>query len=86
MKSRLSVILLYTRKRNIKILNLSKISSYARNVARKIYKRHFYNNKLLDLKSRIDLKIWRRKSMYILVFEKDSTSISPSYPANNNKT
>lgn len=84
MKSRLSVILLYTRKRNIKILNLCKISIHARNVEKKIYKIHFYNNKLPDLKSRIDLKIWRRKSIYILV-EKGNTSSSPSYSANNSK-
>lgn len=58
MKSRLSVILLYTQKRNIKILNLCKISIYARNVAKKIYKIHFYDKKLLNLRNRTDLKIY----------------------------
>lgn len=58
MKPRLSVILHYNWKRNIKISNLCKISIHVRSLARKIYNMYFYHNKLLDLKYQIDQKIW----------------------------
>lgn len=71
MKTRLSVILYYIRKRNIKILNLCKISIHARNVSRKIYNIHFYNNKLLDLKTGPE-NLTLKENKYISVFEKDN--------------
>ena len=84
MKPRLSVILHYNRKRNIKILNLCKISIHARNLARKIYKMCFYHNKLLDLKSGSTKKFEiERKKIHS---ERDNATFSSSYSRYNSKT